>query len=110
MKTAFSQLSTLARNTEGSRIAGEVSAITGLTLTVVGLTRALGIGQRCTIFGRKGSVLAEVVAVDGEGTRVLPFGTWDGVTIGDRVEISTTPSHGRVQPVVNPTTWSPGMW
>lgn len=89
MKTAFSQLSTLARNTEGSRIAGEVSAITGLTLTVVGLTRALGIGQRCTIFGRKGSVLAEVVAVDGEGTRVLPFGTWDGVTIGDRVEIST---------------------
>ena len=89
MKTAFSQLSTLARTTEGTRIAGEVAAIVGLTLTVVGLNRALGIGQRCTIHGKKGPVLAEVVAVDGAGTRVLPFGTWDGVTIGDRVEIST---------------------
>ena len=89
MKTAFSQLSTLARTTEGARIAGEVSAIVGLTLTVVGLNRALGIGQRCTIHGKKGHVLAEVVAVDGAGTRVLPFGTWNGVTIGDRVEIST---------------------
>ncbi|MBG80246.1 MAG: hypothetical protein CMJ39_06015 [Phycisphaerae bacterium] len=28
----------------------------------------------------------------------------------DRFEISTTPSSGRVQPVVNPTAWSPGMW
>ncbi|MGI3170945.1 flagellar protein export ATPase FliI [Pseudooceanicola sp. C21-150M6] len=89
MKTAFSQLSTLARNTEGPRIAGEVSKITGLTLTVVGLSRALGIGQRCTIFGKKGQVLAEVVAVDDDGIKVLPFGTWDGVTVGDRVEIST---------------------
>lgn len=89
MKTAFSQLSTLARTTEGARIAGEVSAIIGLTLTVVGLNRALGIGQRCTIHGRKGPVLAEVVSVSSEGTQVLPFGNWDGVTIGDRVEIST---------------------
>jgi flagellum-specific ATP synthase len=55
----------------------------------VGLNRALGIGQRCTIHGKHGPVLAEVVAVDGAGTRVLPFGTWTGVTIGDRVEIST---------------------
>lgn len=90
MKTAFSQLSTLARSTEGARIAGEVASIVGLTLTVVGLNRALGIGQRCTIHGRKGPVLAEVVAVTGAGTQVLPFGTWDGVTIGDRVEISTS--------------------
>lgn len=88
MKTAFSQLSTLARTTESARIAGEVSAILGLTLTVVGLNRALGIGQRCTIHGKNGPILAEVVAVDASGTRVLPFGTWDGVTIGDRVEIS----------------------
>ena len=88
MKTAFSQLSTLARTTESARIAGEVSAILGLTLTVVGLNRALGIGQRCTIHGKNGPILAEVVAVDGDGTRVLPFGTWDGVTVGDRVEIS----------------------
>ncbi|WP_407496402.1 flagellar protein export ATPase FliI [Pseudooceanicola sp. MF1-13] len=89
MKTAFSQLSTLARTAEGARIAGEVSSIVGLTLTVVGLNRALGIGQRCTIKGRKGEVLAEVVAVTEDGTQVLPFGNWDGVTIGDRVEIST---------------------
>lgn len=90
MKTAFSQLSTLARNIDSSRIVGEVSAITGLTLTVVGLKRALGIGQRCVVRGKNGPVMAEVVGVDAIGTRVLPFGTWDGVTIGDAVEISKT--------------------
>lgn len=88
MKTAFSQLSTLARNIDSSRIVGEVSAITGLTLTVVGLKRALGIGQRCVVRGRHGPVMAEVVGVDAIGTRVLPFGSWDGVTIGDAVELS----------------------
>ena len=88
MKTGFSELATLARSVEGARITGEVSSIVGLTLTVVGLNRALGIGQRCTVHGGRGPVLAEVVAVDGGGTQVLPFGTWNGVTIGDSVEIS----------------------
>ena len=88
MHTAFSELSTFARTLGGPRIAGEVSAVLGLSLTVSGLERAVGIGQRCTVHGRHGVVLGEVVGIDVQGTRMLPFGTWDGVVAGDRVELS----------------------
>jgi flagellum-specific ATP synthase len=87
MHTAFSDLSTFARNLEDARIAGEVSGVLGLSLTVRGLERAMGIGQRCLVHGRRGAVLAEAVGIDGQGTRVLPFGTWDGVVTGDRVTL-----------------------
>jgi len=88
MHTAFSELSTFARSLEGPRITGRVRAILGLTLTVTGLERAMGIGQRCTVYGRRGAVKGEVVGVDKDGTHVLPFGTWDGVVSGDLVELN----------------------
>lgn len=82
MHTAFSNLSKLARSVEDTRIAGEVASITGLTLTVTGLTRALGIGERCMVAGRHGPVMGEVVGLGPDGTHVLPFGSWDGVAAG----------------------------
>nr|WP_249138848.1 flagellar protein export ATPase FliI [Actibacterium sp. MT2.3-13A] len=81
-------MSTFARNLEEARINGTVSAVLGLSLTVAGLERAMGIGQRCAVHGRNGPVLGEVVGLDARGTHVLPFGTWDGVSAGDRVELS----------------------
>ncbi|MGP1358270.1 FliI/YscN family ATPase [Roseicyclus sp.] len=86
MKTVFSDLARAAREAEGTRIAGEVSAVSGLTLTVAGLGRTLGIGQRCRVHGRHGEVLAEVVGLDARGARILPFGDWRGVAGGDVVE------------------------
>ncbi len=88
MITALSELSMLVRNVNSPRIVGEVSAITGLSLTVSGLERAMGIGQRCLVHGKHKIILGEVVGINAQGTRVLPFGTWDGVAIGDAVELS----------------------
>lgn len=87
MNTIFSDLIGRLDHLGGPRLFGQVQAITGLTLTVSGLERALGIGARCRVLGALGEVLAEVVGVSQEGTRVLPFGTWDGVSVGDRVEV-----------------------
>ncbi|WP_370303146.1 flagellar protein export ATPase FliI [Pseudooceanicola sp.] len=88
MNTVFAELSSLARSVETPRIVGEVRSITGLTLTVSGLERAMGVGQRCVVQGARGEVLGEVVGVDRLGTHVLPFGTWAGVSAGDRVTLS----------------------
>lgn len=96
MQTAFSELSSIARATEGVRIGGRVRSVLGLTLTVGGLERALGIGQRCTVHGASGPVLGEVVGIDESGTHVLPFGTWDGIVTGDSVEVS--PAGDRIRP------------
>ncbi|MDG4648621.1 FliI/YscN family ATPase [Roseibacterium sp. SDUM158017] len=86
MKTIFSDLTQAAREAAGTRIAGEVKAVSGLTLTVSGLGRMLGIGQRCRVHGRQGAVLGEVVGLDDGGSHVLPFGVWRGVAAGDVVE------------------------
>ena len=48
----------------------------------------MGVGQRCLVEGSRGTVLGEVVGVDWNGTHVLPFGTWAGVTTGDKVTLS----------------------
>lgn len=86
METLFVDLARAAREAGGARIAGEVRAIRGLTLTAAGLGRTLGIGQRCRVLGRGGPVLGEVVGLSPEGMCVLPFGTWHGVAAGDPVE------------------------
>ncbi|RVV96891.1 flagellar protein export ATPase FliI [Mesobaculum littorinae] len=89
MQTAFSQLSSFARDLGADRVSGQVAAVTGLTLTVSGLERALGIGQRCRVHGARGDgVLGEVVGIDARGTHVLPFGTWHGIAVGDRVDLA----------------------
>lgn len=85
MTTAFSELSTLARTLENSRIVGQVASVTGLNLTVTGIERAMGIGQRCIVHGHRGPVMGEVVGIDRNGTHVLPFGTWAGVAVADKV-------------------------
>ncbi|PCH98186.1 MAG: flagellum-specific ATP synthase FliI [Rhodobacteraceae bacterium] len=89
MYQPFLELSMFARNLDPTKIVGEVKAVTGLALTVSGLERAMSIGQRCIIHGQSNSILGEVVGVDALGTHVLPFGTWDGVAVGDPVELTT---------------------
>lgn len=106
MQTPFSELSTFARNLDATRIVGEVKAILGLSLTVTGLERVMGIGQRCVVQGRHGPVLGEVVGIDEQGTHVLPFGTWHGVTTGNEVTFSPQgemirPHHAWVGRVIN---------
>jgi len=87
MQTIFSELSSFAREAGAAEIYGEVQAITGITLTAIGLERVLGIGERCIVHGSAGPVHAEVVGLNTQGTQLLPFGSWRGVAAGDRVEV-----------------------
>ncbi|OOY26032.1 flagellum-specific ATP synthase FliI [Thioclava sediminum] len=121
MNTIFSSLNYAVDEADEARIVGHVHSVTGLSLTVVGLERAMGIGQRCIVHGRRGPVLAEAVGLNEAGTRVLPFGSWDGVSVGDRVELD---QHGDLihpdeswigqvvdalgRPVRSGTSWVPG--
>ena len=91
MNTAFLDLSHAVRGLDEARIVGQVRSVAGLTLTVSGLERAIGIGQRCVVHGRRGVVMGEVVGFGPGGSTVLPFGSWDGVSAGDPVEVQ---SHG----------------
>lgn len=88
MQTLFSELTSFAREAGEAEITGEVRAITGITLTAVGLERVLGIGERCIVHGSDGPVHAEVVGLGTHGTELLPFGSWRGVAAGDKVEVA----------------------
>lgn len=68
-------------------ITGQVKGIVGLTLTVSGLERAAGIGQRCRVQGKGQTIESEVVGMGPDGVRLLPFGKWQGIAIGDPVEL-----------------------
>ena len=61
MHTVFSNLSSQSRRSPEARIEGRVASVLGLTLTVTGLERALGIGARCVVHGARGPVLGEAV-------------------------------------------------
>lgn len=88
MNNLFSELSALVRTVDASKVVGEVRSVIGLTLTVSGLERAMWLGHRCVVHGAHGKVLGEVVGVDRNGTHVLPFGNWAGVSVGDPVSLS----------------------
>ena len=68
---------------------GEVSAVRGLVIHVVGITQALSIGDYCTVQARDGrQIFCEVVGFDKEKALAVPFGTVEGVSAGARVTFS----------------------
>ena len=87
MSKVFLELKAKISALEAMQIMGRVQSIVGMSLTVVGLQRAVGIGARCVVKGVNGPVMAEVVGADETGLRLLPFGSWDGVAVGDPVEL-----------------------
>jgi flagellum-specific ATP synthase len=66
-----------------ARVYGYVSRVVGLSVTVAGLTGR--IGDLLAIGDGSDTVLAEVVAVDGENCTCLPLGPIAGIGNGDRV-------------------------
>lgn len=87
MNAALIDLRSKILSLESTRIVGQVQAVTGLTLTVAGLERAAGIGHRCRVQSRGGSIDGEVIGASETGLLLLPFGSWDGVAVGDPVEL-----------------------
>ena len=66
------------------RVQGRVTRIVGLNLEIDGLQLPIGAAVRVT--GERGDVVAEVVAVEGEGLVCMPLGELRGVRAGDRAE------------------------
>ncbi|MGH1466628.1 MAG: FliI/YscN family ATPase [Cognatishimia sp.] len=87
MSKVFLELKSKISSLESTVITGRVQSVVGMSLTAAGLQRAVGIGQRCMVRGTKGPVLAEVVGANDTGLKLLPFGTWEGVAVGDPVEL-----------------------
>lgn len=84
---SFSSLLHKVSMVSATRIVGHVQGIVGLTMTAGGLERAAAIGQRCRVVGRHAEVVGEVVGTGVSGVKLLPFGKWEGVAVGDRVEL-----------------------
>lgn len=88
MQTVFSQATVDMRRLSASSISGRVRRINGVALTAAGIAGHVGIGQRVRVEGRRHGVEGEVVAIDDGGcVTILPFGTWLGVSAGDRVRV-----------------------
>jgi len=85
--STFFDLQKALYSSASARTFGTVKSIVGLTLTVRGLASVAGIGSRCRIAGRRGAVDGEVVGAEGSDLLVLPFGSWDGVAVGDKAEL-----------------------
>lgn len=83
----YSNLQEQMYSARSTRVVGSVKSIVGLNLTVGGLETLAGIGSRCEVQSRKGAVAGEVVGLQGHDLCILPFGEWDGVAVGDEVEL-----------------------
>lgn len=67
---------------------GRVQDVGRGTITVAGLSRGTGLGDRVMIRGKQGIVGAEVLCLTRDGLTVLPDAAVDGVAIGDRVDLT----------------------
>jgi len=67
------------------RVWGEVTAVDSASLRIGGLGRAGRRGDRVRVTPQgRAPVLAEIVALDGQGARAMWFGSGEGVAVGDR--------------------------
>lgn len=87
MSVAFLNLQRKIFSLESARVIGRVRTISGMTLGASGLERAAGIGQRCRVHTRNGAIEGEVIGARDDELQLLPFGSWDGVAVGDPVEL-----------------------
>ncbi len=66
---------------------GQVQEVGRGVLTVSGLSRVAGLGDRVLIHGPKGAVGGEVLRLAREGVTVLPDASVEGIAIGDQVDL-----------------------
>lgn len=79
------------KNIQDVKFYGKVSKINGLTLECTGLDNLLSIGARCKIHRKDGvEMVTEVVSLEKDFAKLLPFASLDGVSIGDNIEFSSS--------------------
>ena len=77
---------------------GQVDNIVGLMIEIGGVQSAISIGDHCVIQGRSGrEVACEVVGFKNGRALLMPFGSVDGIGMGNRVELGTA------EPVIYPS-------
>ncbi|WP_113913467.1 FliI/YscN family ATPase [Roseovarius dicentrarchi] len=86
---------------------GRVSAVTGATLEITGLSGAARLGDRLCIRRRDGSELSgEVLGLAPQHIVMLPDGAPTGVALGDRVSLhdaaTIAPSNGWIGRIIDP--------
>lgn len=86
MHTIFEIFTDSIKNFKTQRFSGKVAGAKGLSLEVKGLEHVLSVGDRCVVKGKRQEVHAEVVALNSDTTLMLPFGSWEGVSVGSRVD------------------------
>ncbi|MEO1171742.1 MAG: FliI/YscN family ATPase, partial [Myxococcota bacterium] len=64
-------------------VEGQVTRVRGLLLE--GAVAGAAVGDLYRILARGGGILAEVVAVDGTSAILMPFGSTQGLSVGDRL-------------------------
>lgn len=64
-------------------VEGQVTRVRGLLLE--GAVAGAAVGDLYRVSAREGSILAEVVAVDGSSAILMPFGSTQGLGVGDRL-------------------------
>ncbi|NQU59724.1 MAG: flagellar protein export ATPase FliI [Rhodospirillales bacterium] len=73
------------------KVFGQVTDIVGLLVEVGGVHGGLSVGDHCQIFGRKDRrVICEVVGFSNNRALLMPFGSLDGIGMGNRVELSAS--------------------
>ncbi len=66
---------------------GRITGVLGMMAEIGGIGRALSVGDRVTMIARGDRrVAAEVVGFKGDKALAMPFGTLDGIGLGNRVE------------------------
>ena len=73
---------------QDSHIYGHVTKVQGLLIECEGLQQAISLGSRCKITTRKGKdILAEVVGLNGEIAKLLPYSSTEGISVGCKVKL-----------------------
>jgi len=88
MSNIIKNLKLSSENLNPQIISGKITSITGMTAYANGINTFLSLGDRCEVDSKRGKILSEVVGFSGESTLLLPFGTWDGVSPGNNVNIT----------------------
>lgn len=81
-QTIFAELDADLRQLTSVEVRGTVISVTGLELRGEGLAAAARIGAHVIVADR---VRGEIVGFDGRVCRILPFGSWEGVAVGNDI-------------------------
>ena len=88
MKTILSDLASEIEKLPDYSVIGRVTSVLGMMVEIGGVERALSIGDRLHLRGKRGDkVTCEVVGFRDERAMAMPFSPLDGIGIGSEAEI-----------------------